>query len=500
MDLKTIQMKGNFNMLNRNEEFKQAFLERKFGKMEFILESNSNIDVNISDNALNTPLHLALLNNLSTLSKLLVKAKANIEAVNFEGKTPLLSLLSSKGEHKWGINFLLSQNANLAVKDIHGHSALYYDYITGKNIIIKEFIKVLDNLNAVNSNPNDAMTLFKKAINSNDLAEVKKCVENYISDINVRDKNGDNILHYLIKHSPGYRLILIKDEPHYKPYPGIDPNNLVKDEPLEILDFLIEKGVNINAQNNLGETPLIMASKFNNENRFNTVWHLIDHGANLLAIDNSGKKAIDYAPNFNNEGLPIQTTALISEIYEFATNPHYKFSKLVAAQPVERLLKKIHHFYSTFRKLSENYRDEAYAKLDQIVKLGSIKALKISNLTSELESSDNKLLYKIGFEVAFHLVNGTLNNIKQVCNFHDWVIKGKDNNIIGVILPEHIIIIAAHMGQMRLETADFILKKSLTKPAVKELVASHKKRKLEETFRDDFDENDKPNNKKVKII
>ena len=75
--------------------------------------------------------------------------------------------------------------------------------------------------------------------------------------------------------------------------------NEVRSGNLEIVQYLVENGANINAKNDSGSTALMIASY---EGKFEVVEYLIEKGANVNAKNNDGLTALDCATiYFKNE-------------------------------------------------------------------------------------------------------------------------------------------------------------------------------------------------------
>ena len=108
------------------------------------------------------------------------------------------------------------------------------------------------------------------------LEKVKNLVENYNADVNARLENTHTALQtaYIYHHNA---------------------NN-----PFEIMDYLLEKGADVNAQDNLGTTVLMMAV-MNNEPAY--VKYLLRHGANPNIKTNYGFTALTFAKTNNYETI-----------------------------------------------------------------------------------------------------------------------------------------------------------------------------------------------------
>ena len=80
------------------------------------------------------------------------------------------------------------------------------------------------------------------------------------SDMSVRTKDGDTVLHYAASGDIGIAQLLV--------------------------------GANVNAQNKLGLTPLMQAAS---NNRPELVRYLLGHGADSAVQDSRGRTALDFA-------------------------------------------------------------------------------------------------------------------------------------------------------------------------------------------------------------
>lgn len=96
---------------------------------------NNNHHFNNTDNAGNTALHIAVKNNLSQQTNLLVRYKADINAVNLKNQTPLI--LAVKGKNNIIAQQLINQGAQLTTKDLTGKNALNYADESGLRLVIK---------------------------------------------------------------------------------------------------------------------------------------------------------------------------------------------------------------------------------------------------------------------------------------------------------------------------------------------------------------------------
>lgn len=100
-----------------------------------IKSQDNNHQFNNTDNAGNTALHIAIQNNLYQQTSLLIRYKANINAVNLKNQTPLI--LAVKAKNDIIAQQLINQGARLTTKDLTGKSALNYASESGLKLVIK---------------------------------------------------------------------------------------------------------------------------------------------------------------------------------------------------------------------------------------------------------------------------------------------------------------------------------------------------------------------------
>lgn len=160
-------------------------------------------DPNIKDEDHCTPLHIA--NNL-TIIKLLVEAKADINAQDKWGRTPLMCIYKNVGAAK----YLLEQGADANMINNHGQNALMifaHDYI-GIDIEIIELINIMiqetHNINLQDNDGNTALMLFTRELYATDYCDtnVKKAYKLFFENgANIHIKNNcEDIASKMINH------------------------------------------------------------------------------------------------------------------------------------------------------------------------------------------------------------------------------------------------------------------------------------------------------------
>jgi len=159
----------------------------------------------------------------------------------------------------------------------------------------------------------EGQTPLTSALKNNDEGMVELLLQAYKEakvDINTKDKNGYTALHQAVQSDDQILISILKWE-------GIDVDveNADKNRPLhyfcqkfkspncsEPFQLFIEKGCNVNAQNNNGETPLHKAI-FNNYVRLLMVDLLLKNGANVNLNNSMGESALHYAVRLGRDDL-----------------------------------------------------------------------------------------------------------------------------------------------------------------------------------------------------
>ncbi|MDX2369199.1 MAG: ankyrin repeat domain-containing protein [Colwellia sp.] len=100
-----------------------------------IKSQDNNHQYNNADNAGNTALHIAVQNNLSQETSLLIRVKADINAVNLKNQTPLILAVIAKNRSI--AQQLINQGAQLTTKDLTGKNALHYANESDLTLVIQ---------------------------------------------------------------------------------------------------------------------------------------------------------------------------------------------------------------------------------------------------------------------------------------------------------------------------------------------------------------------------
>lgn len=159
----------------------------------------------------------------------------------------------------------------------------------------------------------DGQTPLTSALKNNDVEMVEILLQAYKEgkvDINTKDKNGYTALHQAVQSDDKILIRLLQ-------WDGIDVDveNADKNRPMhyfcqkfkspncsEPFQLFIEKGCDVNAQNNNGETPMHKAI-FNNSVRLLMVDLLLKNKANVNLLNSLGESALHYAVRLGRADL-----------------------------------------------------------------------------------------------------------------------------------------------------------------------------------------------------
>jgi len=192
-------------------------------------------------------------------------------SVTTVNNTSLMSAISHGNPN--AVMFLIKHGADVNVQDRDGKTALHYavPHLGSSHHFTscKVFSCLVENGANVNSCANDSCTPLMLAISNGHLNGAIFLTE-HGTDVNVQDRDGKTALHFAVQryHSS-----------HHSEW-------------CEVLSCLVENGADINACENNGNTPLMIASFCGH---VNVVTFLIQHGADLGFQNNRGSTALHFA-------------------------------------------------------------------------------------------------------------------------------------------------------------------------------------------------------------
>ncbi len=306
---------------------------------------NCGANLNIQDNQGNTSLFEAIFYKNTSLTKLLINSGADLNIKDANNQTALLKLIlhNDKENAKIIIN---KPGIDLNYKDSKGNTALINSICIETNDDDKSrelTILLLNKGVDINSKNNDGFSALMFACRDNKQETCKMLIERG-ADYDLVNNDGvsarDIVMsNELIKYN---KLLNAKEFEDYNLYFTEDMERLttrgwpqklkytetvvggetkflidvdvlfldsVEGRPVQIAEYWINKGVNIDQKNISLETPLITSCKrtmfkdYELENNINIAKQLIHSGANLDYQDSDGKTALMIALHYNTDEI-----------------------------------------------------------------------------------------------------------------------------------------------------------------------------------------------------
>ncbi len=214
-------------------------------------------------------------NGLDVFETLITKYKLNPKVVNPDGAN-ILHVIARRPNTDL-INYFIGQGVDLAQRDKSGNTILIVAS-AGTNIdFIKTLLANVNNINATNENGESALT---KAI-ATGTAEITSFLIKNGADINIVDRNGNNLAYYWFNSfrpagatgRPGTtpqpddfeeKLIVLKNAGVNIISPQQDGSTLlhlaVEKQNLDLINKAIQLGIDVNAQDEEGNTALHKAA------------------------------------------------------------------------------------------------------------------------------------------------------------------------------------------------------------------------------------------------
>lgn len=260
------------------------------------------IDLGLNVNQCNTdkktPLHEAARNSKNVnfqkkVLEMLIKAGANINARDKDDKTPLYYWV--KQSNFEAINLLLKADADLNVLDINGEN-LIVPAIVSKHVgLVQQLID--EGLNVNNRSTSGITPMHRVAMymsyDKNYLQIAEVLLKNG-ADINARDKTGLTPLWYLIQKDGNFEAVqlflnfdadvyLMNELGENMLFPAANFNKNV-----DVLQLLIDLGLDVNHRSTPGLMPLIVASNYKPYKSLKIVKCLLKNDDNMNAVGRRG--------------------------------------------------------------------------------------------------------------------------------------------------------------------------------------------------------------------
>ena len=278
--------------------------------------------VNQKDMYGDTVLHIASMMAMRTqILEKLIKAGADVNARNKRGLTPLAT--SIKHNNVQQVLFYTMNGADIHAKDAKEVTPLIS--VLGRNDNMYKSLIVKKNVSSTDSEGNTPLIIALKR--NADFSKVEY-IASLGSDINARNRDGESALFIAVKKNNrnAGELLLSRGADFFSANnKNVSPLRFALESkngsrqwvlnsdtialvdgsgntvlhyaaewklPEETLDFLIQKGCDVNAKNGNGETPVFSSAKSDNPS---TIMTLAKNGAKIQERDNLGSSALHVA-------------------------------------------------------------------------------------------------------------------------------------------------------------------------------------------------------------
>ena len=213
------------NLLEKRDKYQRTPLHSasRFNALDAaVLLLDQGADLSAKDESDNTPLHLASIFSHNEIIERLIQHKADVNVLNSQGQTPL-HLASIYGNAE-SIESLLANGADVKIKDADGNTALHTAVLFRRPVNLAAILKTNPEVDVTNNAQNTPLHL---AVQRPENQESVEHLLQYGADVNFKDPSGRNALLITVASvQTGY------------------------------IEILASKGVDINSQDNEGNTAL----------------------------------------------------------------------------------------------------------------------------------------------------------------------------------------------------------------------------------------------------
>lgn len=249
------------------EAFMWAIIRSNFKSAEILIVAGANVNNRSIETDL-TALSVATYRNNVKLMEMLISRGALLNTRDVYGHAPLhKAVISSKNQsHSKAVEILLRNGANFNAKDNFGQTALHL--LMRRSDFEVEIIRLLFSYGAAVTIPDmGGLTPLELAVNSKFCTfnlGILKLLTNCGTNFDVRISNGSTLLHYACQVRGNF----------------------------ETVKFLLNQGVDIDALDTLGRSPIMCAADLE------IFELLLNSGADVSLIDVNGKCLLNY------DGIP----------------------------------------------------------------------------------------------------------------------------------------------------------------------------------------------------
>ena len=272
---------------------------------EILINHGANINQRI-DGSGRSLLQAAVEQGAEEIAKLLINKGADVNAKNDGGETPLHILVGMWPQDWWPENFrtravpmLLDAGANIEAKTREGKTPL----CVAAEVPFPqrtEAVRLLLEHGANPENIQDVFVKFTAAPISMDKSELENWVRSNAPDVNVKNNNGQSLLHAAVRGDNKNLLeilLAMGANVNVQDNAGDTPLHwALRDPNIDVVQLLINNRANVNIQNNKGQTPLhilvwprtIADERLPFQSKIKACEMLLANGANVETADKNG--------------------------------------------------------------------------------------------------------------------------------------------------------------------------------------------------------------------
>ncbi|MDI7224793.1 ankyrin repeat domain-containing protein [Leptospira santarosai] len=249
---------------------------------------SSGADPTYKNNIGLTALHLAANAGDMELTKNLLKHGAKVNQPSKRGWSPLMSAIN--GRHVEISNLLIQNGAEVTHKDVDGNSPLL---LAVSRDLSTDFVEILIKSGGakVNDTDRNGISALSTACFNQNLPMIKLLIRNK-ADLMIKDNDGSNLLIIASSHE-NPRHVLQPGPDQITDYGKLRHSNTTK----EIVELLIDGGLEVNGRDNFGKTALMLAAQSND---VPVIEALLKKGADINIQDSSGYTALIWSILLNN--------------------------------------------------------------------------------------------------------------------------------------------------------------------------------------------------------
>ncbi len=278
---------------------------------------NNGGNINAQDNNGNTLLMFASINKSPEILKYLVEQGADVNLSNHNGTTALM--LTAENNCVDSLKFLLDNNANKNAQDKQGDTSFMYA-VRKDNV---EVVQVLDEYNAdATITNNKGENILFAAVDNNSKKSFEYIIENLVANADEAEKNAPNLeININIQETT---QINKPEDKKLEPQPAMKTSAIIAEPQPQTIDTPAptqKKKIDINHQDNNGDTALMHAARLDNLDFVKTLgMHNADvtiinkNGEDLVMIahqhhsNNTMKYIVDNFVDFGDEDMQIADT------------------------------------------------------------------------------------------------------------------------------------------------------------------------------------------------